>query len=72
MMDKQLGVLTIRAMICFSPMEGNRRNVVKSVTLETIQSITLEQADGYFRDFKGSNQELKQVTGEWVARELFF
>ena len=71
-MENQLGVLTIRAMICFSPMEGNRRNVVKSVTLETIQSITLEQADGYFRDFKGSNQELKQVTGEWVARELFF
>ena len=71
-MENQLGVLTIRAMICFSPMEGNKRQMVKSVTLETIQGITRQQAKGYFLDFKGSNQELKQVTGAWVARELFF
>jgi len=71
-MENQLGTLTIRAMICFSPMEGNKRQMVKSVTLETIQSVTRQQAKGYFLDFKGSNQELKQVTGKWVARELFF
>jgi len=72
-MENQLGTLTIRAMVCFSPMEGNKRQMVKSVTLETIPNVTRPQAKGYFLDFKGSNQELKQVTGEWVAyRALFF
>ena len=71
-MDNQLGTLTIRAMICYSPMEDNRRQSVKRVTLETIRNIDVKQARGYFLDFKGSNPALKQVTGEWVAREAFF
>lgn len=71
-MDNQLGTLTIRALICFSPMEGDKRNAAKSVTLETIRGITSKQANGYFLDFRGSNPNLEQVTGEWVAREAFF
>lgn len=72
MMDNQLGTLTIRAMVCYSPMEGNKKNAAKIVTLETIRGITRYQAKGYFLDFRGSNQNLEQVTGEWIAREAFF
>jgi peptide/nickel transport system permease protein len=31
-----------------------------------------DQARGYWLDFKGMNQDMKHVTGEWVAREVFF
>lgn len=74
-MDNQLGTLTIRAMVCFSPMEGNKRQAAKSVTLETIPNVNKDQARGYWLDFKGMNPDMKpwgQVTGEWVAREMFF
>lgn len=72
MMDNQYGTLIIRSMVCYSPMEGNRRSVCKRVTLETIPNVNKDQARGYWLDFKGSNPNLKGVTGEWVAREAFF
>lgn len=71
-MENQLGTLIIRAMVCYSPMEGNKKNAAKIVTLETIPNVNKDQARGYWLDFKGSNPNLRGVTGKWVARELFF
>lgn len=71
-MENQLGTLIIRAMVCYSPMEGNKKNAAKIVTLETIPNVNKDQARGYWLDFKGSNPNLRGVTGTWVARELFF
>lgn len=66
-MDEIRGTLTIYVLVSFAPVEGNR-NKVKPVPLEKFHDVTHAQAVGYFKDFKGMNQGMPGLSGEWVAR----
>lgn len=68
-MDEIRGTLTIYALVSFAPVEGNTRNKMKPVPLEKFHEVTHAQAVGYFKDFKGMNQGILCLTGEWVARK---